>query len=375
MAAVNGGRVAVPFFDLKGQYASIKNDVDAAVKRVFDSQIFILGPEVEAFEKEIASYLGVKHAIAVSSGTDALLVALMAAGVGRGDEVILPPFTFFATAGSIARLGAKPVFADIDPLTFNVDPVAIAARITARTKAIMPVHLFGHAVDMDAIQALAKPQGIAVIEDAAQAIGTKHQGRFVGSIGDFGCFSFFPTKNLGAAGEGGLVTTNSADSAEKVRMLRAHGARTEYHHELLGGNFRIHALQAAVLRVKLPQLDAWNDKRARNAAVYAELLGGIKQVTLPVVQSYSNHTFHQFVIRAERRDDLATYLKEQGIGSKVYYPKALHEQRCFDGIIDANTPMPQSEKACREVLALPIYPELSEVQLTAVATAIRTFYL
>lgn len=357
----------VPLLDLKAQYTSIRSEIRDAVDRVMDSQQFILGPEVEAFEQEIAAYCGCRHAIGVSSGTDALLVALMALGVGAGDEVITPAYSFFATAGTIARLGAKPVFVDIDAATFNVDPNSIASKITSKTKAILPVHLFGQMAEMKEIKAIAERHGIPVIEDAAQAIGAERDGKRAGSVGDAGCLSFFPTKNLGAFGDAGMVTTNDSALAERVRMLRVHGYRSRYVNELLGGNFRLDAMQAAVLRVKLRYLDQWTEARQRNAAEYRKLLP--EGVVLPLEEP-GRHIYNQFVIRYSRRDVLMESLRQENIGCEVYYPLPSHLQPCFADLGHKPGDFPVSELAARESLALPIYPELSLEMLQRVSAAV-----
>lgn len=357
----------VPLLDLKAQYASIRSEIREAVDRVMDSQQFILGPEVEAFEAEIAAYCRCQYAIGVSSGTDALLVALMALDVRPGDEVISPAFSFFATAGTIARLGAKPVFADIEPHTFNIDPSGLDSKITPRTKAILPVHLFGQLAEMDEINRIAAKHNIAVIEDAAQGIGAEREGQRAGAIGTAGCLSFFPTKNLGAFGDAGMVTTNDAALAERVRMLRVHGYRSRYINELLGGNFRLDALQAAVLRVKLRYLDRWTEARQRNAALYRKLLPNT--VVLPL-EKPGRHIYNQFVIRHPDRDALVTSLRKQGIGCDIYYPVPSHLQPCFAGLGYRAGDFPVSENACRESLALPIFPELSEEMIQRVSAAV-----
>lgn len=375
----------VPFFDLREQYQEVRRDVEDAIQKVFESQQFILGPEVAGFEKEVAQYCGCQEAIAVSSGTDALLIALMAIDIKPGDEVITSPFTFFATAGSIVRLGAKPVFVDVDPVSQNIDSDLIESKITKRTRAIMPVHIFGQCVDMDKINEIAGRHDLYVIEDAAQAIGAQYKGRRAGAIGGLGCFSFFPTKNLGACGEGGLVTSNDKELAERVRMLRAHGARNEYQHERVGGNFRMHGLQGAILRAKLKYLDGWNEKRRNNAALYRHyfeasgvLADGNLNSTLdgkviaPVELTNCTHIYHQYVIRVQQRDALIEFLKERQIGCKVYYPTPLHQQECFaDFKAESNCPV--SEQLAKEVLALPIFPELSEQQIKTVAESIADF--
>jgi dTDP-4-amino-4,6-dideoxygalactose transaminase len=369
----------VPLLDLKAQYATIREEVRAAVDRVLESQYFILGPEVEALESEVAAYCQCTYGIGVSSGSDALLVALMAIELQPGDEVITTPYTFFATAGAIVRLGGKPVFVDIDPLTYNLDPARLEAVVTSRTRAILPVHLYGQMVDMDPMMAVAERHGLYVIEDAAQAIGAEYRGQRAGSIGHFGCFSFFPSKNLGGVGDGGMVTTNDAILADKVRLLRGHGARPKYHHSVVGGNFRLDALQAAVLRVKLPYLDGWSAARQRSAETYCQLFdaSGLVtdgQVVLPANAGFGRHVYNQFVIRAERRDALVHHLKQQQIGTEIYYPLPMHLQECFSGFGLPRGAFPASEAAARESLALPIYPELSHEMLERVVHEIVEFY-
>jgi dTDP-4-amino-4,6-dideoxygalactose transaminase len=372
----------VPLLDLKAQYAAIKDEIRVAMDRVLESQHFILGPEVEALEQEVAAYSGCRVGIGVSSGTDALLVALMAIGIGPGDEVITTPYTFFATAGSIARLGARPVFVDIDPLTYNIQPAGIAAAITDRTRAILPVHLFGQMADMNPIMAVAGRHNLYVIEDAAQAIGAEYRGRRAGSIGHLGCFSFFPSKNLGGFGDGGMVTTNDPDLAERVRLLRGHGAKPKYYHKVVGGNFRLDALQAAVLRVKLKYLDGWTAGRQRNADTYRRLFAeaaGSRQssvvschdfVGLPYDAGSGRHIYNQFVIRAPRRDALMAHLKARRIGHEIYYPVPLHLQECFADLSYRAGDFPESEQAARETLALSIYPELTETMLATIVGAV-----
>ena len=357
----------IPLLDLTAQYATIRDEIRSAVDRVLESQRFILGPEVEAFEREIADYCGCAHAIGVSSGTDALLVVLMAIGIGPGDEVVTPAYSFFATAGAIARLGATPVFVDIDPETFNIDPAHIESRITPRTRAILPVHLFGQVAEMEEILRIAQRHRLPVVEDAAQAIGAERSGQRAGSIGDAGCLSFFPSKNLGGAGDGGMVTTNNAELAERVRMLRNHGFRTRYDNELLGGNFRLDAIQAAVLRVKLRHLDRWTEGRRRNAAEYRKRLPAT--VLLPK-ETGDRHIYNQFVIRHPRRDALMEALKKEQIGCEVYYPIPLHLQTCFRSLGHHAGELPASEQAARESLALPIYPELTPDRIQHVCDVI-----
>jgi four helix bundle protein len=387
---------SVPLLDLKAQYTAIRDEIRAAIDRVADAQQFILGPEVEALEREVAAYSGCAYGIGVSSGTDALLVALMAIDIRPGDEVITTPYTFFATAGSIARLGAVPVFVDIDPLTFNIDPTAIEARITPRTRVIMPVHLYGQMADMDPIMDIAQRHGLVVIEDAAQAIGSEYKGRRAGSIGHMGCFSFFPSKNLGGFGDGGMVTTNDAALAERIRLLRGHGAHPKYYHKLIGGNFRLDALQAAVLRVKLKYLDDWTAGRQRNAATYRRLFAeaGLTidppscltagcharnkgdctlppgRVVLPVEAPDRRHIYNQFVIRVAQRDQVMAALKARQIGHEIYYPVPLHLQECFAYLGQRPGDLPASECAAAETLALPIYPELTDAMLAAVVEAV-----
>jgi dTDP-4-amino-4,6-dideoxygalactose transaminase len=358
---------AIPLLDLKAQYASIRNEVREAVDRVMDSQQFILGPEVEALEREVAEYCNCRHAIGVSSGTDALLVVLMALDLRPGDEVITSSYSFFATAGAIARLGATPVFVDIDAATFNIDPADIESRITPRTRAILPVHLFGQMADMNAILEIAARNKLPVIEDAAQAIGAERNGHRAGSVGDAGCLSFFPSKNLGGAGDGGMVTTNNEELAERVGMLRNHGFKTKYYNELLGGNFRLDALQAAVLRVKLRHLDHWTAGRQKNAAEYRQVLP--PGVGLPA-EVTGRHVYNQFVIRHPRRDALIEHLKAQQIGCEIYYPVPLHLQKCFASPGHHDGEFPVSEQAAKETLALPIYPELTKEMIHCIACAI-----
>ena len=351
----------VPMFDLTRQWAEVRDEVHAALERVFATQQFILGPEVADLEKECAAYLKLKRAVAVSSGTDALLAALMALEVGAGDEVITTPFTFFATAGVIHRLGARPVFVDIDSRDFNLDPDRVAAAVTPRTKAIIPVHLYGQAADMDAIAAAAP--GIPLVEDCCQAIGTEYKGVPVGGIGTFGCFSFFPTKNLGAFGDGGLVTTTDAETATVLRRLRVHGADRQYYHKTIGGNFRLDALQAAVLRVKLPHLPAWTEGRRRNAARYDTLFrerGLADRVTVPVALPDRYHIFNQYIVRMPDRDRVKAHLESRGVGCAIYYPVPFHELECFAHLGYRTGQFPHAERAARETLALPVFGELGE---------------
>jgi dTDP-4-amino-4,6-dideoxygalactose transaminase len=365
----------IPLFTLSRQWERVRNEVRAALERVFETQQFILGPEVAALETECAAYLEVKRAIGVASGTDALLAPLMALGVGPGHEVITSPFTFFATAGVIARLGARPVFADIDPRDFNIDPERIGEAITPRTKAIIPVHLYGQAADMDAIRAVAGP--IPIIEDCCQAIGTPYGGKPVGGLGTVGSFSFFPTKNLGACGDGGLVTTNDESMAELLVDIRVHGMRPKYVHHTVGGNFRIDAMQAAILRAKLPHLDGWIAARRLGAAHYRELFSaaGLDDIVgVPPELPGRGHSYHQYVVRVADRDRLRQYLQEHGIGSEVYYPICLHEQECFSALGYRRGDLPVAERAASEVLALPIFPELRADERERVVETIAGFY-
>lgn len=370
----------VPLLDLKRQHEELREELREAVGRVLDSQQFILGEDVRRLEEELAAYTRARHAVGCGSGSDALLLALLALDVREGDEVLTTPFTFFATAGAIARTGARPVFAEIEPHTYNVDPARVEAALTERTRAVMPVHLYGQCADMDGLMRACEPRGIPVIEDAAQAIGADDAaGRRAGSIGAMGCFSFYPTKNLGAAGEAGLLTTNDDKLAERLRRLRVHGGATEYHHDEVGFNSRLDTMQAAVLRVKLPRLDAWSDARGERAATYTRMLsdaglGGA--VTPPHVVRGARHIFHQYVIRvdAARRDALVEHLKSNGVGTKIYYPVPLHMQPCFAYLGHKEGDFPESERAARETLALPIYPELTVEQQEYVVETIRRFF-
>lgn len=370
-------REPVPLLDLVAQYQTIKSEIMAAVESVFERQQFILGREGEALESEVADYSHARFAIGCASGSDALLLALMAIGVGPDDEVITSPFTFFATGGTVARLGAKPVFVDIEPDTFNIDPALIEARVTARTKAIIPVHIFGQCAEMKAINEIAARHNLHVIEDAAQAIGAEYHGQRAGVIGQIGCLSFFPTKNLGGAGDGGMLLTNDEALAERLRILRVHGGKPKYYYRVLGCNSRLDELQAAVLRVKLRYLDQWTAARQSHAKVYDELLaelGLAPHVHRPVVREYCRHIFHQYTVRCEDRDRLMAYLKEQGIGCEIYYPLPLHEQDCFAYLGQRKGSLPVSEQAAREVLSLPIYPELTAKQQAIVVETIAKFY-
>jgi dTDP-4-amino-4,6-dideoxygalactose transaminase len=385
--------INVPLLDLKAQFVQIRAEVMPIIEAVCASQQFILGEHVRALEEEVARYSAASFGIGVSSGTDALLLALMAVNVGRGDEVITSPYTFFATAGTVARLDARPVFCDIDPATFNLSPAAVQTfieknfvlrdgalinRVTGgRVKALMPVHLYGQSADMDPLLELARRYGLTLIEDAAQAIGTEYRGRRVGSLGDIGCFSFFPSKNLGAFGDAGLCTCNDPELAEHLRVLRVHGGKPKYYHAFIGGNFRIDELQAAVLRVKLKYLDEWTEGRRRNAAYYdgAFAAAGLgEHLVTPIEVPGGRHIFNQYVVRAARRDELKKHLGERGIGTEIYYPVPLHLQKCFDYLGYVSGDFPESERAAAETLALPIYPELTEAQLAQVVGAVTEFY-
>ncbi len=386
----------VPLLDLKAQYETIRTELEQAIHGVMESQHFILGPHVQRCEEAIASYCKAPHAIGVSSGSDALLICLMAEGIGPGDEVITTPYTFFATVGAISRVGATPVFVDIDLVTYNLDVDQVAARITARTKAIIPVHLYGQSADMAAVMAVASARGIVVIEDAAQSIGARYEGRSSGTIGDYGCFSFFPSKNLGAAGDGGMVVTNDPKRAERLRILRAHGSQPKYYHRIVGGNFRLDALQGAIISAKLPHLDAWTEGRRRNALRYDRLFAesGLivsdtrdwkqtrqdgeqlirdRNVVLPT-EVTERHVFNQYVIRVDRRDELKAHLQKNGIGTEVYYPVPMHLQECFKDLGYNRGDFPESEAAAEHTLALPIYPELNDDQAAYVVQTIRGFF-
>jgi dTDP-4-amino-4,6-dideoxygalactose transaminase len=363
----------IPILDLKPQYESIKDEIDAAIAGVLESGQFILGPAVRDLEQKVAAYCGCKYGVGVASGTDALRLTLTALGIGPGDEVITTPFTFIATANTISHCGARPVFVDIDPRTYNIDPPAIEAAITERTKAIVAVHLYGQPADMDPIMELAGAHGLYVIEDAAQAIGARYKGWRVGSIGHVGCLSFYPTKNLGAYGDGGMVVTNDAALAEKVDVLRRQGSKKKYQAEVLGFNSRLDTLQAAILGVKLKYLDGWNEARRRVAQRYNDLLAGLP-VTSPYESPDAYHVYHQYTIRAPQRDALAAYLKERGVGTMIYYPVPLHRQELYASLGYSEGSLPVSEVASREVLSLPMYPELTEAQQTSIVRAIRGFY-
>jgi dTDP-4-amino-4,6-dideoxygalactose transaminase/acetyltransferase-like isoleucine patch superfamily enzyme len=369
---------SVPLLDLKAQYATIQQAIEPVIKEVVESQYFILGPKVKELEEKIASYSQCKHAIGISSGTDALLIALMALDLQPGDEVITTPFSFFATAGVIARLNVKPVFIDIQEDTYNLDPEKIEDAISDRTKAIIPVHLFGQMADMDPIMDIAKKHNLTVIEDAAQAIGSEDdKGRRAGSIGHMGCFSFFPSKNLGGFGDAGMVVTNDQELAEKLIKLRVHGSEPKYYHQIVGGNFRIDALQAAVLTVKLDYLDQWTEARQKNASEYIENLKEQnldKVLGLPTIKKGYRHIFNQFVLRSSKRDKLLKHLREFNIGCEIYYPVTLSDQECFAYLNYKRGDFPISEKAAAEVLAIPIYPELTQAQKKYIVDSISGFY-
>jgi dTDP-4-amino-4,6-dideoxygalactose transaminase len=366
----------VPLLDLRAQYATIKTEVRDAIERVCESQRFILGPEVSALEEEVAAFCEARYAVGVSSGTDALLAALMALGVGPGDEVITTTYSFFATAGTIARLGARPVFVDIEPRSFNLDAGMLEARITPRTKVLMPVHLFGRSCDVATVTELAERHRLAVVEDAAQAIGARDdRGRNAGTTGAVGCLSFFPSKNLGAFGDGGMVLTHDPGLAERLRVLRVHGSKPKYHHPIVGGNFRLDALQAAVLRVKLKYLAGWTKARRENAERYRLLFAAAglgDRVVLP--EDRPGHIYNQFVVRCPERDALQRFLGERGVGTEIYYPVPLHLQSCFKDLGHHEGDFPEAEAAAREALALPVYPELSDEAQGYVVTQVRQFY-
>lgn len=372
-----GTRDAVPLLDLSAQFAQVEAEVRAAVDDVVRSQRFVLGEVVEECERALARYCGCAHAVGVSSGTDALLAALMAEGVGPGDEVVTTPYSFFATAGVVARLGATPVFADVDPVTLNIDPAQVERRVTKRTKAIVPVHLFGRMADMAPIMDVAERRGLVVVEDAAQAVGAEYRGRRAGSIGHYGCFSFFPSKNLGAFGDGGMVVADDAERARRVAALRMHGQTRQHFHDVVGGNFRLDALQAAVVQAKLPRLDDWTEGRRANARRYADLLGrrelGDLGLELPAAEDPpgGRQVFNQYVVRVPKRDAVRAALGRAQIGTAVYYPIPLHLQPCFSGLGGRRGDCPVSERAADRALALPVYPELSEAAVQRVAGALE----
>jgi dTDP-4-amino-4,6-dideoxygalactose transaminase len=366
------GTMTVPLLDLKAQYATIRGDVDAAVKGVMDSCRFIGGPEIAGLEEEVARYSQCAHGVGCASGTDALLLALWALGIGPGDEVVTTAYSFFATAGVVTNNGATPVFVDIDPRTYNLDPLQLEAAFTPRTKAVIAVSLYGQCCDVPAIKAVCDRRQAYLIEDACQSIGSEWEGRRSGSMSDFGCFSFFPSKNLGAAGDGGMIVTQDAALAERCRLLREHGSKPKYFHSLVGTNSRLDALQAAILRVKLRHLDRWSEKRGRNAELYDRLFEG-SRVVRPYHDLRTRHIYNQYVLRVPQRDELRKFLNERGIGNEVYYPVPLHRQQCFADLGYREGSMPHAEAAARETIALPIFPELTEEQIRYVAATVREF--
>jgi len=365
--------VNIPFLDLKAQYQTIREQVLSSIEQVLESCEFILGPNVSAFEQEIAKYLGVKHAIGVGNGTDALVLILDALGIGPGDEVITTPYTFFATAECVSRLGAKPVFVDIDPTTLTIDPKKLKQAITTRTKAVIPVHIFGRAAEMSAIMDIANRHGLFVVEDACQSMGAEIEGKKLGTFGNAGAFSFFPTKNLGAYGDGGLVVTDDDELAERVRMLRAHGSKVKYHNELIGYNSRLDEMQAAVLRVKLRYLNEWNSRRRQIALEYNKLLKDLP-LQLPDPGDKGEHVFHLYTILTDNREELRVYLKSRGVETGVYYPTPLHLQPAYADLGYRKGDFPVSESACERNLSLPMYPELTDEQIHYVAQAVRVFF-
>lgn len=366
--------MAVPFFDLKRQLTEIRPEIDKAISETLDSCAFILGPKVLELEKYSANFLDVKHAIGVASGTDALMLALKAVGIGPGDEVITSPFTFVATAEAIAYCGAKPVFVDIDINNFNIDPARIEEKITKKTKALLPVHLYGQSADMQSILAIAKKHNLKVVEDCAQAIGAKCDNKNVGSLGDVGCFSFFPTKNLGCYGDGGLLTTNNDALADLAKVLRGHGSRITYHYDYIGYNSRLDSIQAAILLARFPLLQKWTRKRREHAELYKKLLSSQKRIVLPKEENYAYHVYNQFTILADNRDGLFDYLKKKQVGCMVYYPLSLHQQKAFSSLLYKKGDFPMAEKAQSSVLSLPIFPELTAEEIEETANAIIEFY-
>lgn len=369
----------IPMLDLKAQYRAISGEIETAVKGVLESQQLILGPEVKEFERECAAYCQCEFAIGCASGSDALLLPLMALEVGPGDEVVTTPFTFFATVGSIVRLGAKPVFVDIEPGTFNMNVSQLGSVINRRTKAIIPIHLFGQCVEMDVVSDQAKRAGVLVIEDAAQSIGAEYKGQRAGSLGDVGAFSFYPSKNLGGAGDGGMMTTHRAELAEDLRALRSHGAKRKYYHDRVGMNSRLDSLQAAILRVKFKHLEEWTEARRANARRYEQIFAdyGLTSegiVVLPIAGEGQRHVYNQYVIRVQKRDELRAYLSGCGIGTEIYYPVAMHRQVCFEGLGYEEGSFVEAERAAREVLAIPIYPELTIADQDYIVAAISRFY-
>jgi dTDP-4-amino-4,6-dideoxygalactose transaminase len=372
-------KYAIPSFNLTRQNEGLAEKILGSLSKIIAQGSFILGENVKILEEEIAAYCGTRFAVGVASGSDALYLSLLACGVGPGDEVITTPFTFFATAGAIARAGATPVFVDIDPETWNIDPARVEEKITARTRAVIPVHLYGCPADMDPILVLAAKHGLKVIEDAAQALGTAYKGKRVGALGEAGCFSFFPTKNLGAFGDGGMVVTSDPEIADRVRLLRVHGARPKYYHHLLGCNSRLDELQAAVLRVKLPHLDGWNQRRREIAARYGHLLQSVADAVgddlrLPTAPDYAYHVYHQYTVQTPRRYELRAFLQEHGVGTAVYYPLPLHLQPVFAPLGYRDGDFPAAEAAAREVLSLPMFPELTDAEVQYVAATVTEFW-
>ncbi len=364
----------VPLLDLKRQWQSLREDVLAAITEVADAQACILGPYVKSFETEVAAYSGVPHAIGCASGTDAILLALRALGVADGEEVVTTPYTFFATAGATVNARGRPVFVDIDPVSFNIDPAQIEDVVTERTRVLMPVHLYGQCADMDPIVAIAERHGLGVVEDAAQALGAEDNGRRAGSMGDIGTFSFYPSKNLGGLGDGGMMATTRADLAERLTGLRTHGGMKRYYHQEVGFNSRLDALQAAALSVKLRHLDAWTEGRQQNAAFYDAAFADVDGLTTPAVGAGKRHIYNQYVLRADRRDELRAYLGEHGVGSGIYYPLSLHEQTCFLDLGYKQGQFPESERAARETLSIPVNPDLRDDERAYVVETIRAFY-
>ncbi len=367
--------MAIPLLDLKQQYAQIKDEALRVTAEIYESQMFILGKRVDDFERDFAAYCQTRHAIGVSSGTDALLEALMVLGVGHGDEVIVPAYSFFASAGVVDRLGARPVFVDIDLRDYNIDPAQIEAHITPATKAIMPVHLYGQCAPMNEIMAIASKRGMAVVEDAAQAVGSEYEGKRAGSIGMMGCFSFFPSKNLGAFGDAGAITANDDDLAQRLIDFRVHGMRPKYFHHYVGGNFRIDSLQAAMLHIKLPHLEKWHEGRRRNAEIYRREFAGLDRIILPEELPGRRHIYNQYIVRFPEgrkvRDAVMEHLKGAGIGCEVYYPLTLPQQACFEHLPGAKERYPNSEAAAEQTLAIPVFPELREEQIAEVVREIR----